>query len=103
MLPHSESFSIFKWIQFVINYLKTPKFDPIKLANQNKSIMGFNLSFLFNRKDLIREGIQNLIKWYGEGKIMIPKITELKFWEVALAHQYLQSGNNMGKIVLVFD
>lgn len=101
---HFKSFSIFKWIQSIISYFKTPKFDPMKLRSQNKSIMGFNLSFLFSRKDLIREGIQNLIKWYEEGKIKPPQITEFKFWEVGLAHQHLQSGNNtMGKIVLVFD
>lgn len=86
-----------------IDYLKTPKFDPMKLTSQNKSVMGFNLSFLFNRKDLIREGIHNLIKWYEEGKIKAPQIREFKFWEVALAHQYLQSGDSVGKIVLVFE
>ncbi len=103
MLPHSGSISIFKWINMAFDYFKTPKFDPMKLTSENKSVLGFNLSFLFNRKDLIREGIRNLIKWYEDGKLKAPQITEFKFWEVGLAHQYLQSGKSVGKIILVFD
>lgn len=90
------------WIKLVIDYLKTPRFNPLDLTSDNKSVVGFNLSFLFERKDLLNEAFSDLLKWYEEGKIRIPKIKTYPLEEVGVAHKELESGKTVGKLVLTF-
>lgn len=80
--------------------LKTPRFSPLDLISDNKSVVGFNLSFLFDRADLLQESIQQLQEWCAQGKIQPPKVTEFAFEDVASAHRHLESGQSVGKIVL---
>jgi len=103
MLPKSGMISAWNWVKVAWNYMRTPRFSPLELTKVNKSVMAFNLSFLFNRNDVYREAMKNLLGWLEEGKIKMPKITEFKFWEVSYAHFHLQSGKTVGKIVLVFE
>ena len=91
-----------------INYLKAawglvnlPRFSAIKLCDENKGVFGFNISFLFDRLDLVSEGMTELLKWANAGKIMAPKVTEFKFAEVAEAHKKIESATSVGKLVLV--
>lgn len=88
------------WPKLAIDYLKTPRFNPLDMTSDNKSVVGFNLSFLFDRKDLLEDAFRNLIKWYGEGLIRIPKIKTYPLNEVGEAHKELESGNTVGKLVL---
>jgi len=82
--------------------LKTPRFNPLKLISENKSVIGFNLSFLFNRDDLVSEGMEQLISLIDQGKVIPPKITVMHYSEVAKAHQLIESAQSVGKIVLKF-
>lgn len=91
-----------------MNYLKAawgmirmPRFSPVRLFTDNKSVIGFNLSFLFDRDDLIEEGMGTLIRWIKEGKIPPPQVTEFLMEEAGKAHRFLESGQSTGKIVLV--
>jgi NADPH:quinone reductase-like Zn-dependent oxidoreductase len=90
-----------------MNYLKAawgllrmPKFDPVKLFTDNKSIIGFNLSFLFDRDDLVTEGMDTLLGLVREKRIHPPKVTAIPFEEVGKAHHLIESGQSTGKIVL---
>ncbi|MFN3455510.1 MAG: zinc-binding dehydrogenase [Pseudobdellovibrio sp.] len=90
-----------------INYFKAawglfkiPKFSLLDMITVNKSVVGLNVSFLFERQDLIQESMNQLQAWCKEGKIVPPKTTEFSFADVAKAHQLLESGQSMGKIVL---
>ncbi|MFM6928619.1 MAG: synaptic vesicle VAT-1 family membrane protein [Bdellovibrio sp.] len=80
--------------------LKTPRFSPLDLISDNKSVVGFNLSFLFARADLLQESIQQLQEWCTQGKIQPPQVTEFSFEEVAEAHRFLESGQSIGKTIL---
>lgn len=80
--------------------LRTPKFNPLQLITDNKSVVGFNLSFLFQRSDLLQESISELLKLASAGKIKPPTTTSFPFADVAKAHQLLESGQSVGKIVL---
>lgn len=89
------------YLKLAVDYLfRTPRFNPLSLTNDNKSIMAFNLSYLFNRYDLVKEGSENLLKWLGERKITPPEVTLFPFHEVAQAHAKLESGQTIGKLVL---
>lgn len=83
-----------------IGLLKTPKFNPFDLISNNKGVIGFNLSFLFGEQDLILDCVSKLEEIFKSGKIKPIPITEIPFEEVAKAHQFIESGNSVGKIVL---
>jgi len=92
--------SILNHLKLVYSYLRTPRFHPIDLHNNNRSLASFNLSFLFDRGDLLEIAMRSLYAWFTEGKIRMPRVTVYPFREVSRAHRELQSGKTVGKLVL---
>lgn len=90
------------WPKLVKDYLRSPRFNPLEMTSENKSLITFNLSFLFNRKDLFQEAMSELLNWYQEGKLKAPEVKSFPVEKVGEAHQALESGKTVGKIVLSF-
>merc|ERR1711971_352020 len=67
MLPHSGRISPWQWLKLGVNAFKTPSFSPLKMVTENKSVCGFNLSFLFRRIDILRIGMANVMPWIESG------------------------------------
>ena len=82
------------------DYLRTPRFSPFDLTTKNRSVLGFNLSYLFDKRELIATGMQQILQWLDEGKIALPTVTHYAFESVADAHRDLESGQTVGKLVL---
>ena len=80
-----------------------PRFNPLNMTRDNKSLIAFNLSYLFRRTDLLQESIQDLVKWVEEGKIKAPPLQLFAFNQVEEAHQTLESGATVGKLILKFS
>ena len=89
------------WPKLVKDFLRTPRFNPLDMTSANKSLITFNLSFLFGRQDLFREAMTDLLKWYEQGKLRIPSVKTFPLSEVGLAHKELESGQTVGKLVLI--
>jgi len=83
-----------------IDYLRTPRFSPFDLTTRNRSVLGFNLSFLFDRKAILETGMHQLLQWLQQGKLDPPVVTTYPFAAVADAHRALESGQTVGKLVL---
>ena len=49
------------------------------MTQENKSLIAFNLSFLFHRADLLQESMQDQVKWVAEGKIKAPAMQPFAF------------------------
>lgn len=88
------------WPKLIINYLKTPRFNPIDLTSANKSIIAFNLSFLFERKELLSEAMDQLLSLVETSQIKAHQVTEFSASECAKAHALIESGQSTGKIAL---
>eukprot|EP01084_Bolivina_argentea_P198287 339585_1 len=101
MLPHSGWINPFQWIQMGYNLFKTPKFNPMELVNENKAVLGFNLSFLFSRTDILKIAMASLLEWIESGQVKVSKVTEYKMKDVGKAHKDIQSGNTIGKLVMI--
>lgn len=82
-------------------WLRTPRFDPLDMTSANKSVLGFNLSFLFHRKDVLREAMTDLLGALEEGAIRPPPVQCFALDAVADAHRAIESGRTVGKLVLV--
>jgi len=88
-------------LRLLWGWLRTPRFSPLKMTGENKSVMAFNLSYLFDRADILAEGMKALLGWFSEGRIRLPAIETYPFDEVAAAHKALESGRTVGKLVLL--
>lgn len=86
-----------------LRYLRMPRFGAIELANNNRSVMGFNLSYLFDQRTLIATMMAELIEGMASGRFLPPPIATLPLSDAAEAHRRLQSGRTMGKLVLVSE
>jgi NADPH:quinone reductase-like Zn-dependent oxidoreductase len=69
-------------------------------VTDNKSIIGFNVSYLFENDEMIQENIEGLKKLAESGGIYPPETTYIPFEKVADAHKLIESGNSRGKIIL---
>ncbi|MES2526314.1 MAG: medium chain dehydrogenase/reductase family protein [Bdellovibrionota bacterium] len=88
------------WPKLAADFLRTPRFNPLDMTSANKSLITFNLSFLFGREDLFREAMDDLLKWYEEGKLHIPSVKSFPMEDIGLAHKELESGKTVGKLVI---
>ena len=99
MLPQSKSGRM-NYLKAGWGLLKMPRFNPMNLVTENKSLIGFNLSFLFERDDLVIEGMNELLRLIEENKISAPRVTSFSMKDVARAHELIESGQSTGKIVI---
>ncbi len=89
------------WPKLAWSWLRTPRFDPLDLTGKNRSVMGFNLSYLFDEHDVFARAMSDLLDGVERGDLRPPPVTEVPFDQVARAHQALESGDTVGKLVLV--
>lgn len=88
------------YVKLAYDFVRTPSFSPLNFVDGNKSIVSFNLSFLWEKMDLLQEAMNDIFKWIEEGQLQAPKVKAFPFDEVGKAHAELESGNSTGKIVL---
>ena len=82
-------------------YLRTPRFNPFEMTQHNRSVLAFNLSYLFERGELLAESMTELLGWVRAGKLRPPPVRVYRMHEVAHAHAALESGQSFGKLVLI--
>lgn len=89
------------WLRLLWDWLRTPRFDPLDLTDKNRSVMGFNLSYLFDHAALLRRSVDTLRMWAADGTLVPPQTTMYPLLRVADAHRDLESGQTVGKLVLI--
>lgn len=89
------------WLKLAKDYVLTPRFNPLTLTNESKSILAFNLSYLFDRTDLLAMAFDDLNAWLSQGKLSPPPVTTYPLEDVGRAHGDIESGKTVGKLVLV--
>ena len=87
-------------LRMALDYLRTPRFSPFDLTTQNRSVLGFNLSFLFDKDTILQQGMQQILHWLESGELQVPAVTSYPLEAVAEAHRALESGQTIGKLVL---
>lgn len=88
------------WGKLAADWVRVPRFNPLDLTNDNKSVMAFNLSYLFERRDLLLGAMTELLGWVDEGNLVMPPVTTFPLDAVADAHRAIESGQTVGKLVL---
>lgn len=86
--------------KLIWTFLKTPRFNPLDMTDKNKSLVTFNLSYLFDKREMFTEAVLHMVKLIEEGEIKGPETTIFDFDKVGEAHKALESGKTTGKVVL---
>ena len=80
---------------------RTPRFNPLKLMRESKSVIGLNMLTLWDAKQGLDEYIGPLAEWVEQGAIRPVVAKEFPLEEGAAAHRYVHERRNVGKVVLV--
>ncbi len=85
------------YLKILWNYLRRPKIDPLILPNTNRSILGFNLIWLYHEV----EKMHDLLGKIEQFKLGLPHIGHrFAFDELPQAVKKFQSGTTTGKLVV---
>ena len=100
-LPMGQAMlSPLQWFRMAKSLGKMPKFDPMDLTVSNKSVLGFNLSFFSEEKEIVGDLLNQVCVWIEEEKLQCPAIKEMDMDHIGDAHTFIQSGQSVGKIVI---
>ncbi len=85
------------WLTLTWRYLRRPRLDPLRMISANRSVMGFNLIWLWEEAERLPAAYAAL-----EGFIRRPPLVGRTFGfdEAPAALRFLQSGRSTGKVVL---
>ncbi len=90
-----------QWLKLALGYLRTPRFLPFRLVQDNRSVLAFHLSYLFGESELLAVAMGRLLGWLDAGAIKPPNIRTFALERAADAHRALESGHTTGKLILM--
>lgn len=85
------------YFKLAANYLRRPKIDTLRIIEQNKTVSGFNLIWIYDKVEMLKEILAevqelNLSKPYIGERFSFDKLPEAVF--------KLKSGKTIGKVVV---
>jgi len=92
-----------QWIKMVRKMSSMPKFDPMDMTVDNRSVLAFNLSFFADEADMVSQLFDQIVKWLQQQTPVVlrcPKIITMPLDKIDKAHELIQSGKSIGKIVI---
>lgn len=81
-------------------YFRTPRFNPILMTGSNKSVMAFNLSYLFEEHALLQEAMTELLELFAQSRLKPLETRSFPLAQAAEAHRELETGTTTGKLIL---
>lgn len=91
------------YAKLALGYLRTPRFNPFEMTQHNRGVLAFNLSYLFERGDILAEAMTELLGWASDGRVRPPTVRTFPLEAAAQAHAALESGSTIGKLVLLHE
>ena len=92
------------WVRLLWNLMKIPKFDPLLMTSSNRSVFAFDMVQLLGDTGLVRRAMDFVVEKVVNGRVILGDGGCLvPIWEAGRAHQILQGGKSMGKIILKFE
>jgi NADPH:quinone reductase-like Zn-dependent oxidoreductase len=88
----------------VINAVRTvvsmPRFNAIRLMNDNRSAMGLNILHWWDERGSLEDVLEPLVDLLERGVVKPVVAERFPFERAADAHRYIQERRNVGKVVL---
>ena len=89
-----------RMLKVVGEFLRIPRFAPLKLMDDNRSVLGVNMNHMAARPELMGREFDGLVDLYKQGAIR-PRVDKVfPFAETGEAHRFLQQRKNVGKVLI---
>lgn len=98
MLPRDGRLN---WLRLILDWLRTPRFNPLRMTQENRSVLAANLSFLQPHAPSLREGMLWLLERFADGRLRPLPVETFALADAAAAQQRLESGQTIGKLALL--
>jgi NADPH:quinone reductase-like Zn-dependent oxidoreductase len=85
------------YVRLALRYLRRPRLDPLRMVAENKSVMAFNLIWLWEQVDRLPRAYEQLSSLVQRPPMVGRRFS---FADAPAALRYLQSGESVGKVVL---
>ncbi len=90
-------------LRVVWKALRWPRFAPLRLMSDNRTVAGVNVGHLWTAEHLIRPQVEALLRYARDGRVR-PRVDRVfPLGDAAAAHRYIHERRNVGKVVLSFD
>jgi len=89
------------WPKLALDWLRTPRFNPLHMTRDNKSLLAANLSFLQSHAPSLREGMLWLLARFESGELKPLPVETWPLKDAAKAQQRIESGQTIGKLALL--
>jgi len=81
-------------------WMSTPRFNPLSLMNRNRGVFGLNLGHLWDERRQLASLMEMLISELRAGRLRPVVARTFPLERAADAHRFMQSRQNIGKVVL---
>lgn len=98
MLPRNGRLN---WLRLARDWLRTPRFNPLRMTQENRSVLAANLSFLQSHAPTLREGMLWLLERFADGRLRPLPVECFPLADAGRAQQRLESGQTVGKLALI--
>lgn len=98
MLPRNGRLN---WLRLAWHWLRTPRFSPLRMTQENRSVIAANLSFLQSEAPRLREGMRWLMERFADGRLRPLPVETFPLAQAAQAQRRIESGASIGKLVLL--
>jgi NADPH:quinone reductase-like Zn-dependent oxidoreductase len=98
MLPKTGRLN---WPKLAWHWLRTPRFNPLKMTQDNRSVLAANLSFLQSHAPSLREGMLWLMARFESGELQPLPVESYPLRNAAEAQRRIESGTTIGKLALI--
>jgi NADPH:quinone reductase-like Zn-dependent oxidoreductase len=88
------------WLKLAWHWWRTPRFNPLNMTRDNRSVLAANLSFLQSHAPTLREGMLWLLDHFETGRLQPLPVTRFALADAAKAQQAIESGQTLGKLIL---
>ena len=85
------------YLRLALKYVRRPRLDPLRMVAENRSVMAFNLIWLWDHADRLAKAYDRLVPLLQRPPYIGRRFA---FADAPAALRYLQSGESIGKVVL---
>jgi NADPH:quinone reductase-like Zn-dependent oxidoreductase len=89
------------WLTLALDWLKTPRFNPLDMTQANKSVLAANLSFLQAHAPTMQDGMHWLLERFADGRLAALPVETFALKQAADAQRRIESGQSVGKLALL--
>ena len=85
------------YVRLALKYLRRPRLDPLQMIVENRSLMAFNLIWLWDQADRLQRAYDRIVARVSQPPYIGRRFP---FDEAPAALRHLQSGESVGKVVI---